>query len=238
MFVRNVSHHLRNPLHGILFGADMLAQNLFGPLNERQSEHVDAIGEAARDLEKLIGNILDVAMVDAGEMELELSAVDLRKIVEESAAMAALRAEDSEVRVQVECDAGIGAIRADEKRVRQILFNLVANAMGNTSPGDSVTIGAQRLDGMVRLYVSDTGRGIPYDEQAAAFDAFHSGDQRGAGLGLALVRSFMDLHGGWVALASEVGTGTTVTCHFPANEPVVAPPPAPTRRAERKKRAA
>jgi signal transduction histidine kinase len=177
-------------------------------------------------------------MVDAGEMELEISAVDLRMTIEEAASMAASRAEDSEVRVQVECDPTIGSIQADEKRIRQILFNLVANAMSNTEPGDTVTIGAQRLDGMVRLYVSDTGRGIPDEEQAAAFDAFQSTDQRGAGLGLALVRSFVDLHGGWVSLASEVGEGTTVACHLPAIEPVAAPPPAPSRRAERKKRAA
>jgi signal transduction histidine kinase len=238
MFVHNVSHHLRNPLHGVLFGADMLAQNLFGPLNERQAEHVNAIAEAARDLEGLVSNILDVAMVDAGEMELEISAVDLRMAIEEAASMAASRAEDSEVRVQVECESTIGSIQADEKRIRQILFNLVANAMSNTEPGDTVTIGAQRLDGMVRLYVSDTGRGIPDEEQAAAFDAFQSSDQRGAGLGLALVRSFVDLHGGWVSLASEVGEGTTVACHLPAIEPVAAPPPTPSRRAERKKRAA
>lgn len=215
VFVRNVSHHLRNPLHGVLFASDMLHQELFGPLNDRQKEHVGAIQDAARQLEKLVGNILDVAMVDAGEVDLNLTPVDLHAAVTEAAELAQARAEDSEVRVKVDCAEDIGAIEADEKRVRQILFNLVANAMGHTEPGDTVIVGAERDETEARLYVSDSGRGIPLEEQARVFDAFQSGDQRGAGLGLALVRSFVTLHGGWVSLRSEPGMGTTVTCHFP-----------------------
>ncbi|MBL8549542.1 MAG: PAS-domain containing protein [Hyphomonadaceae bacterium] len=214
-FVQNVSYQLRNPLHGVLFSAEMLQAKLFGPLNDRQDEQVGAILEATRELEKLISNILDVAMVEAGEVELELSDVDVFAALTEAAQFAHSKAGDSEVRVVVEADPSIGALYADEKRVKQILFNLVSNAMRHSERGGIVTLTGERLDGVMRLKVSDTGAGIPYDEQARAFDAFRTGDHHGAGLGLALVRSFVDLHGGWVALESEPGRGTVVTVHLP-----------------------
>ncbi|MGE3143455.1 MAG: ATP-binding protein [Hyphomonadaceae bacterium] len=239
-FVQNVSVQLRNPLQGVLFSAEMLQQRLFGPLNDRQAQNVDSILDATRDLEKLISNILDVAMVEAGEMELDLSAVDLRAVIEEAANLAQTKADDTEVRIVIECDPAIGAIEADAKRIRQILFNLVTNAMRHTKSGDTVTVGAERQDGVVKLFVADTGEGIAPDLQAAAFDTFRSGDMRGAGLGLALVRSFVQMHHGWVALASEEGKGTLVTCHLPIVSPVSAPlpPAAPPKSEKAKKRAA
>ena len=215
-FVQNVSHQLRNPLHGVLFGLDMLARKLFGPLNDRQVEHVSAVLEAAQNLDKLIAAILDLAIVEAGEAELTLSPVDVRAVGEEAAANASTKAEDIEVRVEIACADDVGAIDADEKRLRQIMFNLVSNAMRHTGAGDVVTVGARRTGAGVEFFVSDTGRGIAPDAQAHVFEAFQSGDQRGAGLGLALVKSFVDLHGGWVSIDSEPGRGATVTCHFPA----------------------
>lgn len=238
VFVRNVSHHLRNPLHGVLFGADMLAEKLFGPLNDRQVEHVAAIQEAAHQLEKLISNILDVAMVDAGELDLDAGDVDIFAAVSEAAELATSRAEDAEVRIHVQCDPAIGTLEADETRLKQVMFNLVANAMSHVGAGDTVTVGAERLEHEVRLFVADTGEGMAYEAQAMAFDTFQSGDQRGAGLGLALVRSFVDLHGGWVSLSSEPGEGTRVVCHLPVRRHVhIAPPAAPPPK-PRKKEAA
>ncbi|MGE0044603.1 MAG: ATP-binding protein [Hyphomonadaceae bacterium] len=240
-FVQNVSHQLRNPLNGVLLGMDMLSRELFGPLNERQQDHVTGMLGAAQDLDKLIENILELAVVEAGEAELDLSSVDLYGVIDEAAATAMTKAEDAEVRVEIECDPKIGAIEADQKRVRQILFNLVSNAMRHTKAGGSVTIGANRSETGATLFVSDTGGGIPVEQQAIVFDKFQSPDKSGAGLGLALVRSFVDLHGGWVALSSEPGQGTTVTCHFPIVAPAaVSPPtapPAPKTTRSRKKAA-
>jgi signal transduction histidine kinase len=119
-----------------------------------------------------------------------------------------------------------------------VIVNLLSNALSHTERGDTITVTAERLDGVVRLAVSDTGKGMAFDAQARAFDTFESGDRRGAGLGLALVRSFVEMHGGWVALQSEPGRGVTVTCHLPANAPAAAPPPPPPKRKAASRKAA
>jgi signal transduction histidine kinase len=219
-FVQNVSYQLRNPLQAIHGNAEMLAHRLFGPLNDRQEDQVGSILDGSTRLTKLIDNILDVALVEAGEVTLDLSDIDLKEAIQDSIEMATTKASDTEVHIKVDCADTVGSIHADEKRIRQILFNLLTNALRYTERGDEITVGAERLDGVVRLWVSDTGRGIPFDEQVRAFESFEGSDRRGAGLGLALVRSFVQLHGGWVAMNSEPGRGTTVTCHLPVEAPL------------------
>ncbi len=219
-FVQNVSYQLRNPLQAIHGNAEMLAAKLFGPLNDRQVDQVDSILDGSTRLTKLIDNILDVALVEAGALTLEPSEVDLKAAIKDSIEMATTKAADTEVPIRIDCPDTVGSIVADEKRVRQILFNLLTNALRYTERGDEITVGAERLDGVVRLWVTDTGRGIPYDEQVRVFESFEGSDRRGAGLGLALVRSFVQLHGGWVAMSSEPGRGTTVTCHLPVAPPL------------------
>jgi signal transduction histidine kinase len=225
-FVQNVSYQLRNPLQAIHGNAEMLALRYFGPLNDRQTDQVTAILEASDTLTKLIENILDLASVEAGNVALDVVAIDLKTAFDDSIQLAASKARDMEVQVDVQVDPAIGAFLGDEKRIRQILFHLLSNAYRATEKGDVITLSAQRMDAMVKIAVSDTGRGIPFDAQAQAFDSFSSGDRRGAGLGLALVRSFVEMHGGWVALQSEPGAGTTVACHFPLT-PKAGPPPPP-----------
>lgn len=229
-FVENVSYQLRNPLQAIYGNAELLAAKVFGPLNDRQVEQVGSIIEASGTLSKLIDNILDVAMVEAGSVQLDLGPVDIYATIAESVQMAASKARDTEVPIRVRCDPNIGEIGADQKRITQVLVNLLSNALGHTERGDTITVSAERVDGVVRLTVSDTGKGMAFDAQARAFDTFESGDRRGAGLGLALVRSFVEMHGGWVALSSEPGHGVTVTCHLPVQAPAAAPPPAPPKR--------
>ncbi|MGD9815464.1 MAG: PAS-domain containing protein [Hyphomonadaceae bacterium] len=229
-FVENVSYQLRNPLQAIYGNAEMLAHKVYGPLNDRQIEQVGAIIEASGNLSKLIDNILDVAMVEAGNVQLDLGPVDVYAIIGESVQMAASKARDTEVPIRVKCDPKIGEIYADQKRLTQVIVNLLSNALRHTERGDTITVQAERVEGLVRLTVSDTGKGMGFDAQARAFDSFESGDRRGAGLGLALVRSFIELHGGWVALASEPGRGVTVTCNLPATAPASAPPPTPPSR--------
>jgi len=219
-FVQNVSVQLRDPLQTITGFSEMLANRIAGPLNDRQQDQLNMVLAASTQLSKLVDNVLDLAMIEAGELELDLSDVAILPALKEAAKSAAISARSAEIPIAIECDAKIGKIKADDKRIRQILFNLVSNALRFTERGDKITIGAERVDGMVRIWVSDTGRGMPYDTQAGAFDNFSSGDKAGAGLGLALVRSFAELHEGWVALQSEPGQGTTVSVHLPTQRPM------------------
>jgi signal transduction histidine kinase len=160
-------------------------------------------------------------------MQLDLAPMDVYDTISESVQMAASKARDTEVPIRIKCDPRIGAIEADHKRITQVLVNLISNALRHTERGDTITVAAERLDDVIRLTVQDTGKGMAFEQQTHAFDSFASGDRQGAGLGLALVRSFVEMHGGWVALASEPGRGVTVTCHLPAQPPHDRPPTAP-----------
>lgn len=224
-FVQNVSYQLRTPLQSIQGYAEVLAQGYSGPLNQRQKDHIGVVLTASQRLSELIDNILDIAMIEAGRMELERVNLDLYDTLTEAAGMVGSHVEDTEVTLTVDCERDIGVLHADSKRIRQILFNLMSNALRFTEKGGEITVGAVREPDEIKIWVSDTGRGIPYEEQAGAFDNFISGDQRGAGLGLALVRSFVQMHDGWVGLESKPGHGTTVTCHFPVKALSAAPAP-------------
>jgi len=239
-FVENVSYQLRNPLQAIYGNAELLAARVFGPLNDRQFDQVNSIIEASASLSKLIDNILDVAMVEAGNVQLDLAPVNLADTINESVRMAASKARDTEVPIKVQCAANVGEIEADPKRITQVLVNLLSNALRHTERGDQITVSAEREDDVVRLTVADTGKGMGFEAQARAFDSFQSGDRRGAGLGLALVRSFVEMHGGWVALTSEPGRGVAVTCHLPVHPPSqpLGPPPAPLGKTSTSQRAA
>ena len=213
-FVRNVSYQLRTPLTTIGGYTELLATGVSGPLTAAQSDYLSAIGSASGQLGKLIENILDLAMIDAGQMSLDLGDVNLADALEVTAEIARTNSGNKQVRVIVDCDDNTGIIRADNARIRQILFNLVSNALSATSSGDTITIGARRFEDTVRLWVCDTGPGIDTSRQASAFEGFGDGDRR-AGVSLALVKRFVELHGGWVALSSgEVGV--TVSCYLPA----------------------
>jgi signal transduction histidine kinase len=215
-FVQNVSYQLRTPLQAIQGYAEVLAQGYSGPLNQRQKDHVGVVLQASQRLSELIDNILDIAMIEAGRMELELADVDLDNTLKEAAGMVASHLADTEVSLRVQCEPKIGLLRADPKRIKQVLFNLMNNALRFSEKGGVIEVGAAREGHEIKIWVSDTGRGIPYEAQAGAFDHFISGDQRGAGLGLALVRSFVEMHQGRVTLESEPGRGTKVTCYFPS----------------------
>jgi signal transduction histidine kinase len=214
-FVRNVSYQLRSPLQTILGYAEFLQMEQLGELNDPQKDKVNVICEASLHLNDLIGNILDLAMIEAGRMDLDLGPVDLARLIEESVGIGVVDAVDTEVEVVTDVAKDLGMIEADEKRIRQILFNLVSNAMRFTPPGGKVSITAERIDDTIKLCVGDNGRGIPADEQATRFDSFTSSDQRGAGLGLALVKHFVQLHGGNVGIRSTEGEGTEVVCWLP-----------------------
>ncbi len=214
-FVQNVSYQLRSPLTTILGYAEFLESGKQGELNEHQKEHVSSILQASDHLSRLIENILDLATIEAGRMDLDLKDLDLKTLIDQSVEMVVANAADTKVSIKVDCPDTIGGMYADERRIKQILFNLLTNALRFTAPGDTIRVKAEKAEGVIRLQVTDTGKGVAYEQQTEAFDAFTSGDNRGAGLGLALVRSFVELHGGWVAMKSKPNKGATVICCLP-----------------------
>ena len=216
-FVQNVSYQLRSPLTTILGYAELLESERPGPLSDKQREQVDSILSAADHLSKVIDNILDLAMIEAGKMELELSSFSLRSAMEGAVDLVVSSALNTKVRVEILCDDRIGNIHADERRIKQVLFNLLTNALRFTGAGGHIKIEASKpvpSESIIRLAVSDNGKGIAPDRQSSVFDSFIS-DTRGAGLGLALVRSFVELHGGDVKIKSAPGAGTSVICQLP-----------------------
>lgn len=214
-FVKNVSYQLRSPLQTILGYAEFLQMEKIGELNDGQRDKVSAICEASNHLNDLIGNILDLAMIEAGRMDLDISDVDLAALIKETVSIGVTNAHDTEVEVVADVAKNLGTISADERRIRQIMFNLVSNALRFTDAGGKITISAERMGDTAKLTVKDNGRGIPAEQQATRFDSFTSSDQRGAGLGLALVKNFVELHGGNVGIKSADGGGTEVVCWIP-----------------------
>ena len=221
-FVHHVSYELRSPLTNIIGFAHFLGDPITGPLRDKQREYLNYITVSTNALLAIINNILDLATIDAGAMTLNLGAVDIRKTMEAAAEGVQDRLVKSGIQLEIRAAADIGSFVADERRVRQSLFNLLANAVGFSPGGETVTFTAQRLNDAVMFSVTDRGPGIPDDVQDKVFDWFETHSlgsrHRGTGLGLSLVRSFVELHGGSVTLESAVGRGTTVTCVFPLDQ--------------------
>lgn len=224
-FISHVSYQLRTPLTNILGFGEILETEMFGTLNPRQHEYMQGILESSETLIDVVNDILDLAVIEAGAMTLDLSDVELSEVIYATEEFAQRPAQKNKVTLKVECPKDIGTVRADEKRIKQIMINLLSNSLAFTSPGDAIVIGAARHVNSVELYVEDTGIGIKPEFQSNVFDRFeaHGGSDkhRGAGLGLSLVRSFVELHGGWVTLESAPDVGTRVTCHLPVR---AAPP--------------
>ncbi|AWM88694.1 PAS domain-containing sensor histidine kinase [Microvirga sp. 17 mud 1-3] len=218
-FVHHVSYELRSPLTNVIGFAQLLGDETVGALNPRQRDYADHIMRSSAALLAILNDILDLASIDTGSLALTPEIVDIRSTIE--AAMRGLedRLAESSLTVVIDTPDDIGSFVADGKRVRQILFNLLSNAVGFSSPGQSITVSARKSGGEVIFEVRDEGRGIPPEIKARIFDRFESHTlgtrHRGVGLGLSIVRSFVELHGGRIELASAPGVGTTVTCVFP-----------------------
>ena len=213
-FVGNVSYELRTPLTTII-GYSELLERSGENLSERGRSHAAAVRTAATQLARSIDDVLDMAQIDADEMALDLEDVRVADLLAEAAARWQKEAEAAQVTIKVEHPADIGLLRGDVRRLAQTLDHLAENAVRQTPPGGVVTIAARRGLGEVQLQVTDTGRGIPFHVQAHIFDRFIGRERGGPGLGLALVKALVELHGGWVALESEPGAGATFTCHLP-----------------------
>ena len=225
-FIANVSYELRTPLNAIIGFAEILTNQYFGELNTRQLDYSRGILDSSNRLLSLINDILDLATIEAGYMQLDTHEVDIHALMSSVLTFTRERARNQGLRLNFEVPPKIGAIVADERRLKQALFNLVSNALKFTPAGGTVTLAARRERDRVALVVADTGVGVPHEDQARIFEKFERGNpharQSGPGLGLSLVKSFIELHGGEVVLESETGSGTTVTCYlYDRTEPVL-----------------
>jgi signal transduction histidine kinase len=221
-FVHHVSYELRSPLTTIIGFAHFLSDPVTGPLMPKQAEYLGYITASTNALLAIINNILDLATIDAGAMSLNLGSVDIRKTIEAAAEGIQDRLATDRIELRVDVDPGIGNFLGDERRVVQVLYNLLANAVGFSPQDATIGLSARKNDHSVVFTVTDSGPGIPPDVKDKVFDWFESHSNgsrhRGAGLGLSLVRSFVELHGGKVRVDSVVGKGTTVTCDFPIDQ--------------------
>jgi len=221
-FVHHVSYELRSPLTNIIGFAHFLDDPATGPLNEKQREYLGYLTSSTNALLAIINNILDLATIDAGAMTLNLGPVDIRQTMHAAVEGIQDRLVKNEMSLDMRVPPNAGSFIADEKRVRQVLFNLLANAVSFSPPGETISLTAERRSDAVVFAVTDRGPGIPTDVKDRVFDWFetHSlgSHHRGTGLGLSLVRSFVELHGGSVTLDSDIGRGTTVTCSFPIDQ--------------------
>jgi signal transduction histidine kinase len=221
-FVHHVSYELRSPLTNIIGFSHFLNDPSTGPLTDRQREYLGYIRSSTDALLAIINNILDLASIDAGAMTLSLGPVDILGTMRAAAEGVQDRLVQSGISLDIRAAPAIGSFIADQLRVRQSLFNLLANAVSFSPRGETVTLAAECRNDTVIFSVTDRGPGIPAEVQDKVFDWFETHSlgsrHRGTGLGLSLVRSFVELHGGTVTLDSAVGRGTTVTCIFPAGE--------------------
>jgi signal transduction histidine kinase len=218
-FVHHVSYELRSPLTNIVGFAHFLGDQSFGPLTGKQREYLGYITTSTNALLAIINNILDLATIDAGAMTLNLGEVDIRASMEAAAEGVQDRLVTDNLTLDIRVPAGIGSITADERRLRQVLFNLLSNAIGFSPPGGVITLTATRQIDAVVFAVTDQGPGIPAEAKDKVFNWFESDPRgsrhRGPGLGLSLVRSCVELHGGTARIDSSSSHGTTVTCTFP-----------------------
>ncbi|MFV3074760.1 ATP-binding protein [Niveispirillum fermenti] len=220
-FIANVSYQLRTPLNAIMGFAEILHNQYFGPLNARQQEYAKGVLEASRRLLSLVNDILDLATIEAGFMVLEHDRVDIAQLLHSVAGLTRDWARKQSLDLRVDMPDQIGAMEGDEKRLKQALFNLVSNAIKFTPPGGRITLSAARVGEEIVLSVADTGVGIASDEHQRVFERFErgttgQGGPAGAGLGLSLVKSFIELHGGSVEISSDGQSGAIIRCRLPA----------------------
>jgi len=219
-FLANMSHELRTPLNTIIGFSEVLADRMFGELNEKQEEYSKDIHASGQHLLSLINDILDLSKIEAGRMELELTEFDLPAALDNALMLIRERAGRRSIALHTEIDTRLGQIQADERKVRQVVLNLLSNAIKFTPEGGRIEVGATPKDGFVEIAVSDTGIGIAPEDQEKVFEEFRQVGTaakkiEGTGLGLTLCRKFVELHGGKIWVKSQLGEGSTFTFTIP-----------------------
>jgi GAF domain-containing protein len=223
-FLANMSHELRTPLNAIIGFSEVLNERMFGELNDKQAEYLKDIHASGTHLLSLINDILDLSKVEAGRMELELSDFDLPAAIDSALTLVRERATRRGIALGAVIHDGIGGMTGDERKIRQVLLNLLSNAIKFTPEGGRIDVAAVPNGGSVEVSVRDTGVGIAPEDHEAVFEEFRqvgasAAKQEGTGLGLALARKFIELHGGKIWVTSQVGAGSTFTFTLPFQRP-------------------
>ncbi len=219
-FLASMSHELRTPLNAIIGFSDVLLQGMFGETNEKQTEYLRDILTSGQHLLSLINDILDLSKIEAGRMDLDLADFDLPSAIDDALLLMRERASRRGLALERHVDERLGEIRADQRKVKQVLLNLLSNAVKFTPEGGRIDVRAGVADGRVEISVTDTGIGIAPEDQEAVFEEFRQVGKaekkaEGTGLGLALCRKFVELHGGRIWVKSQIGTGSTFTFTMP-----------------------
>ena len=223
-FLANMSHELRTPLNAIIGFSEVLLERMFGELNEKQDDYLKDIFSSGKHLLSLINDILDLSKIEAGRMELDLGDFDAAQALANAMTLVRERAQTHGIGLTLEADPQIGEIRADERKFKQILLNLLSNAVKFTPDGGRVMVRARLTQSGIEVAVSDTGVGISAEDQLVVFDEFkqvgrhYTNKHEGTGLGLALTKRFVELHGGTLSLQSEPGVGSTFIFTIPSEK--------------------
>jgi signal transduction histidine kinase len=229
-FIADVAREVRTPMNTVIGFADMLGQEYFGKLNPRQNEYASGIASTSRSLVSVVGDILDLAALDAGQLELKMDSIDVHGLLVSVLHMIEDRAMRRDIKLTFECPPDIGWVVADGDHLKQIVYKLLTNAITYTPPHGSVTLKGERNKENISISVSDTGVGIPTADKERIFTAFDNGssdapantteidrDERGVGLGLTIAKRFIEKQGGTIEVRSQLGRGTMVTCHLPGD---------------------
>jgi signal transduction histidine kinase len=220
-FLANVSHELRTPLNAIIGFSEVLLEKFFGELNDKQNEYVDDILSSGRHLLSLINDILDLSKIEAGRMELEVTTFHLPDAIENALTLIRERASRHGIRLNQVIDDRLGDFTGDERKIKQILVNILSNAVKFTPEGGQIKVEANLGDSAAIVSVIDTGIGIAKEDQEAIFEEFrqvgsnYAHKREGTGLGLTLTRKFVELHGGKIWVESEAGKGSKFTFTLP-----------------------
>jgi signal transduction histidine kinase len=220
-FLANMSHELRTPLNAVIGFSEVLLERMFGELNAKQEEYLNDILSSGRHLLSLINDILDLSKIEAGRMELEAADFDLTQAIDNALTLVRERAARHGLVLETALDARLGEVHGDERKIKQVLLNLLSNAVKFTPQGGRIQVRAARVDGSVEISVSDTGVGIAAADHEVVFEEFrqvgtdYAKKREGTGLGLALARRFVELHGGRIWVKSQVGEGSTFTFTIP-----------------------
>jgi signal transduction histidine kinase len=220
-FLASMSHELRTPLNAIIGFSEVLREGMFGPVNEKQAEYLDDIVSSGNHLLSLINDVLDLSKVEAGQVELEVGPFSLREALERGVVMVREQATDEGVQVELSAGPEVDVVEGDERRIKQVIFNLLSNAVKFTPTGGEVDVSAIRVNGEVRVSVADNGPGIAPGDHERIFEEFQQTDAglerlEGTGLGLALSKRLVELHGGRIWLESELGKGSTFVFTLPS----------------------
>ncbi len=220
-FLANMSHELRTPLNAILGFSQVLRERMFGDLNAKQEEYVDDILSSGYHLLSLINDVLDLSKVEAGQLELEVAPFSLQDALESGVVMVRERAMTDGVQVALAAVPNVDVVTGDERRIRQVIFNLLSNAVKFTPEGGAVAVRAMHVNGEVQVSVADSGPGIAPEDHDRIFEEFQQTERgieqrEGTGLGLALSKRLVELHGGRIWVDSELGKGSTFVFTLPS----------------------